>query len=114
MKRTAWALGNVAAFFLVFCGIYEWGTQSQSADSWWKETSFAALQLRAAGKLKIGLGLGLLAFVGLIDPKKDSSEDPSGPGVVDPLARIPRRPTPAPTNKSSKIKYGERRSSSDK
>ena len=88
MKRTGWALGNVAAVFLVFCRSYEWGTQSQSADSWWEETSFAALQLRAAGKLKIGLGLELLAFAGLIDPEKDSSDDPSEIRKASPFAMV--------------------------
>ena len=107
-------LANLAAFFLFACGLVEWSSHSKSADSWWDETSYAALQLRAEGKLKIGLGLGLLAFAALIEPKEDSSEDPSGPGVIDPLARIPRRPKPNPTNKSAKIKYGEPPSRSDK
>ena len=114
MKKLPCVLANLAAFFLFACGLVEWASQSKSADSWWDETSYPALLLRAEGKLKIGLGLGLLAFAALIEPKEDSSQDPSGPGVIDPLARIPRRPTPAPTNKPSKIKYGEPRSSSDK
>jgi hypothetical protein len=38
----------------------EIGTQSKGADSWSSETSFAALQLRALGALKMGAGLGLI------------------------------------------------------
>ena len=38
----------------------EIGTRSSSGKSWSDETSFMALQLRALGALKLGVGLGLL------------------------------------------------------
>ena len=53
---------GLAAGFLVLTGSGEWSTQSKGASSWENETSFASLQLRAQGKLKIGLGMGFLAL----------------------------------------------------
>ena len=55
-------LSVVAALFLGITGGLEWGSRSSGALSWWDETSFMALDIRAQGKLKIGLAMGLLAL----------------------------------------------------
>ena len=59
---TSTILSAVAGLWLAFTGMYEWGTQSAGASSWSDETSIAALQVRAQGTLKIGLGIGFLAL----------------------------------------------------
>jgi hypothetical protein len=58
-------LSAVAAVFLFATGAEEWSAQSSGAGSWSSDTSFAALQLRSNGKLKIGLGLGFLAIASI-------------------------------------------------
>lgn len=72
-------LSAVAAFFLFITGSQEWSAQSSGADSWAGETSFAALDLRAHGKLKIGLGIGFLALsaAGVGRAEKKQEEDQS-------------------------------------
>ena len=59
---TARLLSVVAALFLGLAAIPEWSAQSKGASSWAGETSFAALALRAQGKLKVGLAIGFLAL----------------------------------------------------
>ena len=59
---TARLLSVVAALFLGITGAQEWGSRSSGAPSWWDETSFMALDIRAQGKLKIGHAIGLLAL----------------------------------------------------
>jgi len=54
-----------AAVFLGVTGTMEWRAMSSGAPSSQDETSSAALSLRAQGKLKIGLALGLLALASL-------------------------------------------------
>ena len=62
----------------VFCDRRpEWSVQSKNAYSWESETSFAALDLRAQGKLKIGLAIGLLALA-TAGVSADENEHPSG------------------------------------
>ena len=58
-------LGFVASVFLIGTGANEWSSTSSGAGSWENETSFMALQLRAQGKLKVGLGLGFLALTSI-------------------------------------------------
>jgi hypothetical protein len=69
-------LSVVAALFLGITGAQEWGSRSSGASSWADETSFMALNIRAQGKLKIGLAFGLLALAtaGL---KWEEEEDPN-------------------------------------
>ena len=55
-------LSTVAALFLFATGAQEWSAQSSGSEGWAAETSFAALELRAHGKLKVGIGIGFLAF----------------------------------------------------
>ena len=50
----------VAGVILCWGSPDEIGTQSKRAITWSSETSFAALQLRAIGALKMGAGLGLI------------------------------------------------------
>ena len=52
----------VAALFLGITGGLEWGSRSSGALSWWDETSFMALAIKAQCKLKIDLAMGLLAL----------------------------------------------------
>lgn len=64
-------LSVVAGLFLLFTGAGEWSAQSSGASRWADETSFAALTLRAQGKLKVGLGIGFAALATTgIDTKK--------------------------------------------
>ena len=58
-------LGLAASLLLLSTGQQEWLVQSSGSESWEAETSFAALQLRAQGKLKVGLGLGFLALTSI-------------------------------------------------
>ena len=74
---TARILSVVAAVFLGVTGGQEWSVQSKNAYSWESETSFAALDLRAQGKLKIGLAIGLLALA-TAGVSADENEHPSG------------------------------------
>ena len=68
---TARLLSVVAALFLGVTGGQEWSVQSKNAYSWADETSFAALALRAQGKLKVGLAIGFaaLASAGVVTGK---------------------------------------------
>ena len=70
-------LSVVAALFLGITGAQEWGSQSSGAYSWANETSFMALNIRAQGKLKIGLAMGLLVLV-IAGVSADENEHPSG------------------------------------
>ena len=82
------AVAAFAGLFLVLNGFNEWSTQSKGATSWSRETSFAALQLRAQGKLKIGLGMGLfaLAIAGTADPWLNSELEKNKVPWVAPVA----------------------------
>ena len=73
-----------------------WSTQSKGATSWSSETSFAALQLRAQGKLKIGLGIGLfaLAMAGTDDPWLNSELKKNKVPWIAPDASEPPKPEP--------------------
>ena len=68
---TARLLSALAALFLGVTGGQEWSVQSKNAYSWAGETSFAALALRAQGKLKVGLAIGFaaLASAGVVTAK---------------------------------------------
>ena len=72
---TARLLSVVAALFLGLAGGGEWTAQSQGASSWADDTSFAALALRAQGKLKVGLAIGFAAFAsaGVVTGKNEGS-----------------------------------------
>ena len=72
---TARMLSVVAALFLGITGAQEWGSRSKGAYSWADETSFMALNIRAQGKLKIGLAVGLLALAstGVVTGKNEDA-----------------------------------------
>ena len=60
-------LGLPSRVFLAIAGVIliwgspgEIGSRSKGADSWALESSFASLQLRALGGMKLGMGLSLL------------------------------------------------------
>ena len=62
-------VGQWTRLFLVIGGCLmlwgvpgEIGARSKGSDSWSDETSFMALQLRAIGGLKLGLGVGLIGL----------------------------------------------------
>ena len=59
---TSSLLSACAGLWLIIGGLGEMAAQSKGASSWANETSFAALQLRAHGSLKIGLGIGFFAL----------------------------------------------------
>ena len=98
---------GVAAVFLVMTGAGEWANaRSKGASSWERETSFAALQLRAQGSLKVGLGIGFfaLACAGSLNPKQvkeflkeddplTSTTTPEPPLPKPPAAPLPKPPT---------------------
>ena len=91
---------GVAAVFLVITGAGEWANaRSKGASSWERETSFAALQLRAQGKLKIGLGIGFFALgcAGSL-PKGEKFNPDEFLKEDDPLASTttPEPPLPKP------------------
>jgi hypothetical protein len=65
------ALFVVAAAWLIIGSFSEIGAQSKGADSYWEETSFAALSLRAQGSQKLGTGIALLG-VSIIGGKFDN------------------------------------------
>jgi hypothetical protein len=102
-KVCAWMAGT----FLIFTGVGEWGSQSKGANSWYEETSFAALALRAQGKLKIGLGIGFLALAAAgfseIISTANKKSDPLMPNSA------PEPPNSKPSSQSSgkKFKYGD-------
>ncbi len=77
---TARLLSGVAAVFLFATGAEEWSAQSSGSPSWGGETSFAALDLRAHGKLKVGLGIGFLALTAAGITPSTKKEDSSNEG----------------------------------
>ena len=102
-------LSGAAGLWLILCGIGEMGAQSKGASSWANERSFAALQLRAHGSLKIGLGIGFFAlgcagslprdekfnpdeFLKEEDPLT-STTTPQPPLPKPPAAPLPKPPT---------------------
>ena len=103
---TSSILSGVAALFLVFSGLDEWSTQSKGASSWSSETSFAALQLRDQGKLKIGLGMGLfaLAIAGTADPWLNSELEKKKVPWIAPVAPEPPKPEPQQVKPPTGIK----------
>ena len=73
---TSSLLSACAGLWLIIGGLGEMGAQSKGASSWANETSFAALQLRAQGSLKVGLGIGFFALActeSPQDPRKSNS-----------------------------------------
>jgi len=73
-------LSGVAAIFLFATGAEEWSAQSSGSPAWGAETSFAALDLRAHGKLKVGLGIGFLALTAAGIAPATKKEDGSDEG----------------------------------
>ena len=96
---TSSLLSAVAGLFLIYGGFAEWGARSGMSSSWEDEKSFAALQLRAQGKLKIGLGIGFfaLACAGSL-PKGEKFNPDEFLKEDDPLASTttPEPPLPKP------------------
>ena len=109
---TSSLLSAVAGLFLIFGGITEWGARSGMSCSWEDEKSFAALQLRAQGKLKFGLGIGFFAlacagsiptgslvnsdFKSEFDKREEpltSTTTPQPPLPKPPAAPLPKPPT---------------------
>ena len=93
---TSRLLSVVAALFLGVTGADEWGSRSKGAYSWADETSFMALNIRAQGKLKIGLALGLLALASAGVKSKEEEpfqEQPrQGKSAVDAFLAQPKMP----------------------
>ena len=109
LVKFGFASSAVAAFaglFLILNGLNEWSTQSKGASSWSSETSFAALQLRAQGKLKIGLGIGLfaLAMAGTDDPWLNSELKKNKVPWIAPDASEPPKPEPQQVKPPTGIK----------
>ena len=93
---TARLLSVVAALFLGVTGAQEWSVQSKNAITWADETSFAALALRAQGKLKIGLAISWLALASTgvkSEEEEPFQEQPSqGKSIVDAFLAGPKMP----------------------
>ena len=93
---------GVAAGFLVWTGAGEWSSQSNGAPSWDNKTSFAALQLRAQGKLKVGLGIGFFALA-LAGKSWGSGKNPE---PLQPLTAIHAPKPPRSKLSTTKVVYG--------
>lgn len=61
VKLLAGIFTGMSAGWLVLSGTADISAQSQGADSWADETSFAALTIRSIGGLKVGIGIGMFA-----------------------------------------------------
>jgi hypothetical protein len=90
---------NLAGVILCWGSPGEIGTQSKGAKSWSQETSFAALQLRAIGALKMGAGLGLIG-VSLLGV----SGKPAQVASHQPAKQAAEKTEPKPR---TKFKYGD-------
>ena len=84
---TARLFSVVAAVFLGVTGGQEWSSRSGGSYSWEGETSFAALALRAQGKLKIGLSIGFLALASA-GVKAEAQGYKEGTSAADQAAKI--------------------------
>ena len=93
---------GLAAGFLVCTGAGEWSSQSKAASAWQKEASFAALQLRAQGKLKVGLGIGFFALA-LAGRTSDFGKDSES---LQPLMAIHTPKPPRSKPSTTKVVYG--------
>ncbi|WP_232199013.1 hypothetical protein [Synechococcus sp. WH 7805] len=88
--RALLAMGGVV---LIWGSPGEIGTRSKGADSWEDETSFAALQLRALGALKMGAGLGLLG-ASLAGVSNEQTKSAAHRLAVEAAAKTEPKPQP--------------------
>lgn len=95
-------IGIPARAVLAFAGLIlcwgspdEIGTRSGSSDSWSDERSFAALQLRALGALKLGAGLGLIG-ASLIGVSAEQTQGAAHRLAVEAATRTEPKPQPQP------------------
>ena len=89
------AILAIAGGLLMWGSPGEIGAQSGGADSWATERSFAALQLRALGGLKLGLGMGLLG-ISLLGVSAEQTQGAAHRLAVEAATRTEPKPQPKP------------------
>lgn len=98
-------IGIPARVVLGFAGLIlcwgspgEIGTRSGGSDSWSDERSFAALQLRGLGALKLGLGMGLIG-VSLLGVSAEQTQGAAHRLAAEAAARTEPKAPPKPPAK---------------
>lgn len=102
-------IGIPARAVLAFAGLIlcwgspgEIGAQSGGADSWATDRSFASLQLRALGALKLGAGLGLIG-ASLLGVSAEQTQGAAHRLAMEAATRTEPKPQPKP--EPSKVVY---------